>query len=228
MRLADRRNATRFEIVGELWGSVQALEPLRVCNLAPEGALVESVAPLPVGSVQPIRLMQGTRDHRPPGRGQAPLAGLSGRGRTPLQVGLEFLNVDEDAARCDWNPHGRASRERGARTRPDMENGFIERRRSPRVPIGSGAQVVRPVSMAVRLLDLSSDGVLLSCPDPVAPGAVSRVIARLGSRPLDAELDVRHVSSQWDQRARRLPGGGAVPRPRSASQAGGREPAERE
>jgi hypothetical protein len=81
-----------------------------------------------------------------------------------------------------------------------MENGFIERRRSPRVPIGSGAQVVRPVSMAVRLLDLSSDGVLLSCPDPVAPGAVSRVIARLGSKALDAELDVRHSSSQWDQR----------------------------
>jgi len=81
-----------------------------------------------------------------------------------------------------------------------MENGFIERRRSPRIPIGGGAQVVRPVSMAVRLLDLSSEGVLLSCPDPIAPGSASRVIARLGSRSLDAELDVRHVSSQWDQR----------------------------
>jgi hypothetical protein len=81
-----------------------------------------------------------------------------------------------------------------------MDNGFIERRRSPRVPVGNGAQVVRPVSMAVRLLDLSSDGVLLSCPDPITPGAVSRVVARLGSRPLDAELDVRHVSSQWDSR----------------------------
>jgi hypothetical protein len=81
-----------------------------------------------------------------------------------------------------------------------MDNGFIERRRSPRVPMGSGAQVVRPVSMAVRLLDVCSDGVLLSCPDPIAPGAASRVIARLGSRPLDAEFDVRHVSSQWDPR----------------------------
>jgi hypothetical protein len=81
-----------------------------------------------------------------------------------------------------------------------MESPFIERRRSPRVQMGSGARVVRPVSMAVRLLDLSSDGVLLSCPDPIAPGAASRVIARLGNRPLDAELDVRHVSGQWDQR----------------------------
>ena len=82
-----------------------------------------------------------------------------------------------------------------------MENGFIERRRSPRVAMGSGAQVVRPVSMAVRLLDVSSEGVLMACPSPITPGAVSRVIARLGNRPLDAGLDVRHVSSQWDPRA---------------------------
>jgi hypothetical protein len=66
--------------------------------------------------------------------------------------------------------------------------------------MGSGATVVRPVSMAVRLLDLSSGGVLMSCPDPLTPGALPRVVARLGSRPLDAELDVRHVSRAWDPR----------------------------
>jgi hypothetical protein len=81
-----------------------------------------------------------------------------------------------------------------------MENGFMERRRSPRVAMASGALVVRPVSMAVRLLDLSSEGVLLSCPDPIAPGATSRVTARLGGKPLDADLDIRHLSSQWDPR----------------------------
>jgi hypothetical protein len=79
-----------------------------------------------------------------------------------------------------------------------MTSGFVERRRSPRVPMGSGASLVRPVSMAVRLLDLSSDGVLLSCPDPIAPGTLPRIVARLGSRPLDVELDVRHVSSERD------------------------------
>jgi hypothetical protein len=81
-----------------------------------------------------------------------------------------------------------------------MESGFTERRRSPRVSIASGALIVRPVSMAVRVLDLSSEGLLLSCPDPIVPGATSRVVARLGGRPLDAEIDVRHVSSHWDQR----------------------------
>jgi len=81
-----------------------------------------------------------------------------------------------------------------------MESGFRERRRSPRVPIASGALLVRPVSMAVRLLDLSSEGLLLSCPDPMVPGEISRVVARLDGRPLDSEIDIRHVSSHWDQR----------------------------
>ena len=81
-----------------------------------------------------------------------------------------------------------------------MEDGFIERRRFPRVPLTSGTAFVRPVSMAVRLLDLSSDGLLMSCPDPLRLGATSKVMARLAGRSLDAEIDIRHVSSRWDQR----------------------------
>jgi hypothetical protein len=98
MQLADRRCATRFEIVGELWGSVQALEPLRVCDLAPQGALVESAAPLPVGSVQPVRLVRGTEitDVRGAVRhlSQVPVEG----GGLRYLVGLEFLNVGDEAA----------------------------------------------------------------------------------------------------------------------------------
>jgi hypothetical protein len=98
MRLADRRSTTRFEIVGELWGSVQALEPLRLCNLAPEGALIESVAPLPVGSVHPIRLTKGaqTTEVRAAVRHLSPVY-LAGGGRRYL-AGLEFLDVDEKTA----------------------------------------------------------------------------------------------------------------------------------
>lgn len=100
MRLADRRGATRFEIVGELWGSAQALETLMVCNLAPEGALVESATPLAVGSVQPIRLTQGsqTAELRAAVRHLSPVH-LAGGGQR-YRVGLEFLNVDENAAGC--------------------------------------------------------------------------------------------------------------------------------
>jgi hypothetical protein len=100
MRLADRRTATRFEIVGELWGSVQALEPLEVCNLSLSGALVESTAPLPVGSIQPVRLVQGsqTSELRAAVRHLSPIH-LQGGARR-YRVGLEFLNVDERAA--EW------------------------------------------------------------------------------------------------------------------------------
>jgi hypothetical protein len=100
MRLADRRNTARFEIVGELWGSVLALEPLRICNLAREGALVESIAPLPVGSVQPIRLVQGTRttDVRAAVRHLSPVYPQGGGQR--YRIGLEFIGVDGQAA--EW------------------------------------------------------------------------------------------------------------------------------
>lgn len=98
MRLADRRVATRFEIVGELWGSVQALEPLHVCNCSLGGALVESLAPLPIGSVQPIRISQGTQtaEVRAAVRHLSPVR-LQGGGHR-YRVGLEFIEVDEEAA----------------------------------------------------------------------------------------------------------------------------------
>jgi hypothetical protein len=100
MRLADRRSVTRFEIVGELWGSAEALETLDVCNLAPEGALIESAIPLPVGSVQPIRVTQGVQstELRAAVRHLSPVYLQGGERR--YRAGLEFLNVDEKAAGC--------------------------------------------------------------------------------------------------------------------------------
>jgi len=94
MRLADRRMATRFEIVGELWGSVQALESLQVCNLARGGALVESVAPLPVGSTLAVRLVRGanTTELRATVRHLSTVP-LEGGGQRYL-VGLEFANLN--------------------------------------------------------------------------------------------------------------------------------------
>ena len=98
MRLADRRVGTRFEIVGELWGSVHALEPLLVCNLSLGGALVESLAPLPVGSVQPVRMSRGaeTAEVRATVRHLSPIHLQGGGSR--YRVGLEFVDVDEQAA----------------------------------------------------------------------------------------------------------------------------------
>ena len=92
-----------------------------------------------------------------------------------------------------------------------MEHEFAERRRSPRVATTNGTMVIRPVSVRVRLLDLSSDGLLLACPDPTRIGGTARVIAWLGGRRLDAEFDLRHVSSQWDDKAGGYLVGGRFP-----------------
>lgn len=55
-RLGDRRGHPRFEIMGQLWGSLETIEPLRLCNLGLGGAMVESPVPLPVDSVQRLRV----------------------------------------------------------------------------------------------------------------------------------------------------------------------------
>ena len=59
MSNADRRQAPRFEFVGEQLGSIHGLEPLRVRNLGREGALVESVAPILVGSILVLNMIHG-------------------------------------------------------------------------------------------------------------------------------------------------------------------------
>src|SRR5262245_53584127 len=55
-RLGDRRNRVRYEIVGQLWGSLETFEPMEVHNLSQGGALVETRLPLNADSVQRLRL----------------------------------------------------------------------------------------------------------------------------------------------------------------------------
>ena len=93
MPLADRRLASRFEIVGPQWGILDALEPLRVRNLSPEGMLIESPSPLAVGSIHEFQLIDGTTSVRVRAavRHLSPLRQASAEGY--FLVGLEFLNL---------------------------------------------------------------------------------------------------------------------------------------
>jgi len=91
---AGRRLATRLDIVGTPWGTLDALTPMRVRNLAPGGMLVESPIPLAVGSVHEFELIEGTITARV----RAAVRHLSslyhpGAARCFL-MGLEFLNLD--------------------------------------------------------------------------------------------------------------------------------------
>ena len=92
-----------------------------------------------------------------------------------------------------------------------MDHPFTERRRSPRIATANGTMAVRPVSMPVRLLDISSDGLMLACPRPLTVAATPRVVSWLAGRRLEVELVVRHVSSQWVDEAGGYVAGGRFP-----------------
>ena len=94
MSLADRRLASRFEIVGEQLGILDALEPLRVRNLSSEGMLLESPNPLAVGSIHEFQLIDGTTSVwvRAAVRHLSPLRQSSAE--RYFLVGLELLNLD--------------------------------------------------------------------------------------------------------------------------------------
>jgi len=97
MTLTDRRRAMRFEFVENQWGSVQALEPLRLRNFGLEGVLIESASPLPVGSTHVIRLAHraGTAQCQVVVRHLSP-DGAAGDGKQYV-IGLEFINLDDQA-----------------------------------------------------------------------------------------------------------------------------------
>ena len=94
-RIGDRRAKPRFEIVGDLWGSVDVRETLTVLNLGRGGALLEAGAPfapepvhavlaVPDGESYPIvvRVRHSTVTER--------------EGRRAYRIGVEFLDVSPD------------------------------------------------------------------------------------------------------------------------------------
>jgi hypothetical protein len=94
MPLADRRLASRFEIIGTQRGILDALEPLHVSNLSPHGMLLESPNALEVGSIHEFQLFDGTTSIRVRAavRHVSPLR-QSSSGRY-FQIGVEFQNLD--------------------------------------------------------------------------------------------------------------------------------------
>ena len=99
MPLADRRLASRFEIVGGQWGILDALEPLRVRNVSPEGMLLESPNPRAVGSIHEFQLNDGPTAIRV----HAAVRHLSPLRQSIAEryflVGLEFLSLDTRSSR---------------------------------------------------------------------------------------------------------------------------------
>jgi len=54
------RKSERVPILGELHGEIMVFEPLRVKELAADGATIETAFPLPLNSLHDLRLTLGT------------------------------------------------------------------------------------------------------------------------------------------------------------------------
>ena len=87
-RLGDRRGDLRFEIIGQLWGSLETMQQLPLRNLGRGGALVESRLPLNPESVHGVRLTFADE----PNDVQVKVRHVTARGDRYL-IGLEFVDL---------------------------------------------------------------------------------------------------------------------------------------
>lgn len=97
-RLGDRRNEMRFEIIGQLWGALEAIDYLPLRNLARGGALVEAQAPVGAESFRAIRFGFNGTTQEVAVRVRHVTARKTADGNRYL-VGLEF--VEPSAAALD-------------------------------------------------------------------------------------------------------------------------------
>jgi hypothetical protein len=75
-----------------------------------------------------------------------------------------------------------------------MTEAFLERRRAPRVSVAPGTQLSVPTALTVRLLDISTNGVLISAPQRMNVGQRARLQVTLGGEPLSVEVEVARVA----------------------------------
>jgi hypothetical protein len=188
-RLGDRRGRPRFEIVGNLVGSLEILQRLEVRNLGSGGALVETSLDLPLGSRLGGRLLfRGRRrEVRVEVRHVTPLSAPRGE-RTRYLVGLELLrkfsHVD-DLLVATVREEGEGSvRKKG------------ERRRSIRIACSGDSEIEVPVWSTVEVRDISGSGVLLSSLTPLELNAIGQLRMHLGRHSFEAGIEVRREERQ--------------------------------
>jgi hypothetical protein len=91
-RIGDRRTKPRFEIVGDLWGSVDVSASLAVVNLGRGGALLESPLPFEPESVHSVVAVTADESHRVTVRVKHSTGG-DHEGNRRYLVGVEFVDV---------------------------------------------------------------------------------------------------------------------------------------
>jgi hypothetical protein len=97
-RIGDRRGKPRYDVVGELWGTLEMVVRLTVRNASAAGALLESHVPLTPHSVHWLRLPGDERDTAT--QVQVRHVSPAGAGGSTFLIGVEFLSSAPSFARA--------------------------------------------------------------------------------------------------------------------------------
>lgn len=90
-RLGDRRGRPRFDIVGDLWGSLDVLVQLPLRNVGPGGALIHSHLSLPPDSVHKLTLKVEGQDFTTSAKVRHVNTVTGPDGERGFLIGVEFL-----------------------------------------------------------------------------------------------------------------------------------------
>lgn len=92
-KIGDRRIRPRFDIVGDLWGSLETILRLPLRNVSRGGALIHSHVPLPSQSVHRLAFNSDGQDVSVPVRVSHVDTQVSADGERTYLIGVTFLAV---------------------------------------------------------------------------------------------------------------------------------------
>lgn len=92
-KIGDRRVRPRFDIVGDLWGSLESVLRLPLKNVSRGGALIHSHVPLPVQSIHRVALHVGEQEVSVPVRVSHVDQQVSADGENTYLIGVEFVSM---------------------------------------------------------------------------------------------------------------------------------------
>jgi hypothetical protein len=92
-KIGDRRIRPRFDIVGDLWGTLETVLRLPLKNVSRGGALIHSHVPLPSQSVHRLAFQSKGQDLSVPVRVSHVDTQVSADGERTYLIGVEFLSA---------------------------------------------------------------------------------------------------------------------------------------
>ena len=101
-KLGDRRIRPRFDIVGDLWGTLETVLRLPLRNVGRRGALIHSHVPLPSQSVHRLAFQSDGQDVSvPSARVAMSTAKCRPTGSRTYLIGVEFVSMPPALRRAD-------------------------------------------------------------------------------------------------------------------------------